>query len=408
MRKTFISVCCVFCFVLLVRNFEARVKKEDTFITVSAGSINRRESVVAFNLPKQFTGKSYVLRDDAGKLTQLQIDADRHATFVLPELNANSSKRYRLEEYTPSHDSSSNNVQLLREGDRLSIKLGGRQILGYQAQPSQPPSPNIKPIFKRGGYIYPVLTPSGRNVTDDYPPDHYHHHGIWFAWTKTEFEGRHPDFWNMGDGTGTVLFDELDQTWSGPVDAGFKAKNSYVDVSAPTAKTVLDEDWQVVVYSVGQGSKPYTMFDLVFTQRLKTPDALVLPEYRYGGMGYRGPREWLPKDNFFFLTSEGKDRNDGNGTRAKWCHMSGKVDGQIAGVAILDHPSNFRAPQPIRINPDQPFFCYSPSVMGEWKINPGTTYISRYRYIVSDGPPNKEELDRMWNDYANPPQVTIK
>ena len=47
---------------------------------------------------------------------------------------------------------------------------------------------------------------AGRVITGDYPPDHIHHHGVWFAWTKTEFEGRHPDFWNMGDGTGTVEF----------------------------------------------------------------------------------------------------------------------------------------------------------------------------------------------------------
>jgi hypothetical protein len=407
MRKTFISVCCLFCLVLLVRNFEASVKKEDTFITVSAGAIDRQESVVEFTLPKQFTAKGYALRDESGSMIQLQIDSERHASFVLRNLNAKTTRRYRLEEFNVALGSSNEFVKLTREGDRLSIKIGDRQILGYQAQPSQPPSANIKPIFKRGGYIYPVYSPSGRNLTDDYPPDHFHHHGIWFAWTKTEFEGRHPDFWNMGDGTGTVLFDELDQTWSGPIDAGFKARNSFVDVSAPTAKTVLDEEWQVVVYNVGRGSKPYTMFDLVSTQKLKTPDPLVLPEYRYGGMGYRGPREWLPKDNFFFLTSEGKDRNDGNGTRAKWCHMSGKVDGQITGIAILDHPSNFRSPQPIRINPDQPFFCYSPSVMGEWKIDPGTIYTSRYRYIVSDGPANKEELDRMWNDYANPPEVIV-
>ena len=62
-------------------------------------------------------------------------------------------------------------------------------------------------------------------VTDDYPPDHFHHHGIWFAWTKTEFEGRHPDFWNVADGTGRVEFVAVDQTWSGSVHAGFKSRN---------------------------------------------------------------------------------------------------------------------------------------------------------------------------------------
>jgi hypothetical protein len=46
-------------------------------------------------------------------------------------------------------------------------------------------------------------------VTDDYPANHKHHHGIWFAWTRVDFEGRKTDFWNMGDGKGTVEFVDL-------------------------------------------------------------------------------------------------------------------------------------------------------------------------------------------------------
>ncbi len=115
----------------------------------------------------------------------------------------------------------------------------------------------------------------------------------------------------------------------------------------------------------------------------------------------------MAKDNCEFLTSEGKDRGNGHGTRARWCHIGGRIDGQLAGIAILDHPSNFRAPQAMRINPDQPFFCYSPSLMGDWKIDPGKPYVSRYRFIVYDGAPDKTELDRLWNDYANPVQAEI-
>src|SRR6266566_5163143 len=59
--------------------------------------------------------------------------------------------------------------------------------------------------------------PSGKLLTDDYPPDHKHHHGIWSPWTKTEFEGRHPDFWNMGQKLGRVEFVKLDDTFSSPV-----------------------------------------------------------------------------------------------------------------------------------------------------------------------------------------------
>lgn len=377
-------------------------------ITVAAGSADRRDAIVSFTLPVELTGKSYGLREASGRLLPLQIDAERRATFVLSEMKAGAKKDFVLETVKPDAASAAQGIQLAKEGDRLKITAAGRRVLEYLGGPGELPRPEIKPIFRRGGYIHPVYTPSGRIITGDYPPDHIHHHGVWFAWTKTEFEGRHPDFWNMGDGTGRVEFVALDETWSGAVQSGFRARHRYVDLSAPTPKTVLNEVWEVMVYRGGQGAKAYSMFDLVSTQECATSSPLVLPEYRYGGVAFRGPSHWLGKDNATFLTSEGKGRDDGNATNARWCHIGGQVDGQLVGIAVLCHPGNFRAPQPLRIHPNEPYFNFAPSVAGQWEIAPGKPYISKYRYVVYDGPPDVAELNRLWNDYANPPQVTIK
>ena len=80
----------------------------------------------------------------------------------------------------------------------------------------------------------------------------------------------------------------------------------------------------------------------------------------------------------------------------------------MAGVAILCHPDNFRFPQPMRLHPDEPFFCYAPSQLGDWAIEPGKPYVARYRFVVSEGPADKAEIERLWNDYANPPKVTVE
>ncbi|GIT77905.1 MAG: hypothetical protein Ct9H300mP32_2870 [Verrucomicrobiota bacterium] len=53
-----------------------------------------------------------------------------------------------------------------------------------------------------GGLHTPGRDTWWTGITDDYPHNHKHHHGIWFPWTNTIFEGRKPDFWNMGNGTG--------------------------------------------------------------------------------------------------------------------------------------------------------------------------------------------------------------
>ena len=105
---------------------------------------------------------------------------------------------------------------------------------------------------------------------------------------------------------------------------------------------------------------------------------------------------------------DGGEKKDGNETRGRWCHVGGLIDGALYGVAVLGHPDNFRAPQPMRLNPNDPFFCYAPSQLGDWEITPGKPYVSRYRFIVADGGPDKVEIERHWNDYAKPPVVRVK
>ncbi len=74
---------------------------------------------------------------------------------------------------------------------------------------------------------------------------------------------------------------------------------------------------------------------------------------------------------------------------------------------MLDDPRNFRFPQPVRIHPNKPYFAFSPMVDGEFRIEPEKTYISRYRIITHDGPPNTEELDKLWRELAEPPSARV-
>lgn len=409
MARTGVLLTAMICVASLTVSVRSLAAKKSAFITVSAGSLDRKESIVSFALPAEFRGLFYVLRDESARslpLIPVQVDAQRQATFVLPELLAGKSKTYRLIEVKTSPQTIAK-AALSADQSQLDLNVAGRKALSFVTKPRGAVGSEIKSVFLRGGYIHPVYTPSGRIVTDDYPSDHYHHHGIWFAWTKTEIEGGHPDFWNVHDGTGRVEFESLDGTWNGPVHAGFKSRQRYVALTGGAPKTALNEGWEVRLYNVGQGNPKFFMFDVVATQRCATASPLILDEYRYGGMGFRGHRDWKDRSKISFLTSEGKTRADGNATRARWCHIGGPVDGQQVGIAILDHPANFRAPQPMRINPDDPFFNYAPSQMGKFEIKPGDELVLRYRFVVTDGAPNTSELNRLWADIENPTQVTV-
>lgn len=392
--------------IALLAHGELNAAKRNAYVSVAAGSHDRQETVVSFALPAEFKGGPYALRDTSGQQIPLQIDSERQASFVLPALKAGQTKTYQL----VVTRSKAKGVDFTQRNEGLDFKVAGRNVFTFVTTPASVPSKEIKPVFLRGGYLHPVLAPSGRLVTDDYPSDHYHHHGIWFAWTKTEFEGAHPDFWNVGDGTGKVQFEGVDRTWTGPVHAGFKSRQSYIAITGGVSKTALNEQWDVRLYNVGQGGKGkrYFLFDIVATQECASSSPLVLEEYRYGGMGVRGHRDWKDKSKVSFMTSEGKSRENGNATRGRWVHIAGPVDNQIAGIAVLDHPGNFRSPQPLRIHPDDPYFNYAPSQLGRFEIKPGEKFVVRYRYVVADGAADKAELDRLWNDYAAPPQVSVE
>ena len=380
--------------------------RESYKITVFAGSIDRDQSIVSFTLPLKLRDQPFQVFDRDGQTVKFQRNIDDRVWFVLDELQAGSTINYRLVPGV-SESTVTGSITLLSDAGGVTFSVADHPMFRYNADTTRLPRPDIDPIYIRGGYIHPVFTPSGALVTDDYPPNHLHHHGIWAAWTNTEIEGRTPDFWNMGAGTGTVEPVALDTLWNGPVYAGLRSRHRYVDLTASEATSVLKESWELRAYGDRGNEANYRMFDLHMTQTNITGNPLVLPEYHYGGLGFRGHRDWDGAENTFFLTSEGRDRSNGHATRARWCHIGGYVDGSFVGIAILSHPDNFEAPQPMRIHPTEPFFCFAPSAAGDWSIDPGQPYNARYRFIVSDGPPDASLLDRLWNDYATPAEVSI-
>lgn len=408
MQNPRVSGVCLFAFVM-----SASAADKTFMVTVEAGDLDRRGTVLQFALPDALKNDSLALRLE-GRLAPVQVEKSGKAVFRVDAIKKGTRASYEIiTGRAASGRMSAGGVMTRRDQGKVKIIFAGaggssRPLLDYQAEPGAFPRDDIKPAFRRGGYLHPIYTPSGKLVTDDFPSNHIHHHGVWWAWTNTEFAGRKPDFWNMGEGKGRVEFVSLDDTWSGPVQGGFRARHRFVDLTPPQPVTALTETWEVRAYAAPSDSTNFWILDLISEQQCATTEALKLPANRYGGVGVRGNWAWNGKDKAMFLTSEGEtDRDRGNTTRGRWCDMGGLVDGSRAGIAILCHPENFRAPQPMRLHPTEPFFNFAPQQAGDMEIQPGEKYVSRYRFVVHDGPLDRTELDRLWNDYAHPPAVTV-
>src|SRR5215467_4614640 len=48
---------------------------------------------------------------------------------------------------------------------------------------------------RRCCYIFPVYTPAGVSMLDDFPKDHWHHRGLFWSWPDVETGGKTYDIW---------------------------------------------------------------------------------------------------------------------------------------------------------------------------------------------------------------------
>ena len=280
----------------------------------------------------------------------------------------------------------------------IRVSLGGKPVLTY-VKKERPVPKGISEDYRRSGYIHPVYSPGGKEVTGDFPADHAHQHALFFAWTNTMFDDKKVDFWNLAKKTGTVEFRGVESILRKDDRVGFTVNHAFVAIAEGRRTDVLKETWTVIVHKT---AGHYFSFDIVSVQECASEKPLVLSKYRYGGMAFRGHIDWLSKDSGFkFVTSEGNNRLEGNHTRPNWVAMSGLIGGEQTSIAVMCSPKNFRAPQSVRMHPSKPYFCFAPMVTDSFRIEPGAQYVSRYRYLVHSAAVDPKVVEKHWRQYRS-------
>jgi len=382
-------------------------------IQVDAGIYARQHTVVQFQFPEDIAEGSYTLTRSEGTAVALQIDHQNRGWFILDALSAGTSAIFTLDYTAQRHTEATSRVvpaeqtvQLHKDGATLTLSSGGTPVLSYYLAPNSPPE-GLDERYRRGGYIHPVYSPSGSILTNHLNVEqHPHHAGIWSAWTRTVFDGNRPDFWNVHQNTGRVDVDSLLHAWDGPVTGGFVSRHQFKDLTGSDPVVALNELWEVRVFAASE-QQSVRYFDLTVTQTANTDKPLFLPEYHYGGVGFRGNKSWDDPSMVQFLTAEGLGR-DGHAARTRWVHIGGNIGEAQAGIAILGYPANHRFPQTVRIHPSEPFFNFAPTQLGDMAIHPGVPYVTKLRFITMDGTPDTNLIEQIWRDFAYPPGVTVR
>ena len=300
---------------------------------------------------------------------------------------------------------------VMKDGS-LTIQSSNKNLLRYWYQTVYPP-PGIDSSFKRSGFIHPLWTPHGQELTRIQAPDHYHHYGIWNPWTHVFFEGDTVDFWNIRGKKGTVRFGKFAGVTSGPVFSEFKAVHEHVAFKKDkTEKVALNELQTVRVYKP-ENDQEYYIADITIELSCASESPFLIVEYRYAGLGWRATEKWN-KDNSEVLTSEGKNRKEADGSTGKWFIVQGALDSDYGGAVMMSYPSNYNHPEPMRIWPEnsnrvgEMFAMFAPTKNTNWLLKPGQSYSLNYRFVVFNGKFTKEKAESAWQYFARPPKVSIK
>ena len=236
-------------------------------------------------------------------------------------------------------DAASGTVTFTRQNDRVRIEIGGKHFSDYIHAGWPKPS------------LYPILDVDGTSYTRDFPfqknpaevPDHDWHRGVWFAHGAVNGH----DLWRElpEKKTGHIVLDAILETRDGSGGV-LRLRHRW---EAHDAKILLTDETVIRIQRTAAG----TILDYEVTLRA-THGAVTLGDTEEGTMAVR------INEALRVTHGKNKDKRPGTGAlvnaagdrgipvwgkRAAWCDASGPLaDGRVIGVALLEHPQNFRHP----------------------------------------------------------------
>ncbi|MCF7958931.1 MAG: PmoA family protein [Phycisphaerae bacterium] len=294
----------------------------------------------------------------------------------------------------------------------LLVLVGGQMALGADPTPNaQPQTPNLKwakadhsialtnnekivwqfnyAPKQSKPYFHPVSLSDGTVLTENSPKDHPWHHALWFSWKKINGV----NFWEedqKGQCDGKTSWENVKVVTNKDYSAVITMDLNYnhrgqkpivseklkIKVSPPNKDGLYTMDWSSKFKAC---SKAEVLFDR--TPPTGEPDGQAWGGYaglsvRLNGKG----KDWTVE------TEKGPVKCDKETYRgkAKCMDFSGVIDGQPAGIAILDHPKNLNAPTPWYASAGNPMKYFSPAVICDkpYTLPAGKSFTLRYKVII--------------------------
>jgi hypothetical protein len=210
-------------------------------------------------------------------------------------------------------------------------------FLEENAQPRfiyQTATKSLNGKYHRSNYVHPLYGLEGEVLTEDFPDDHLHHHGIFWAWHQLYAEGKRVgDPW-ISEGVDWKV--EKTSTKTKKNKATIKAQIDWIQTSSN--QSVVQEDLIIEFERLEEDVFALT-FDIELTALVDGVEIGGSEDAKgYGGFS---PRFFLPED-IEFESTDGKVEPHNLPVQAgPWMNMKGTFDPGTelsSGIVIMGEP----------------------------------------------------------------------
>lgn len=183
---------------------------------------------------------------------------------------------------------------------------------------------------KRSTYVHPLYGLDGEVLTDDFPKDHYHHRGLFWAWPHVRVGEREYDLWMLRGVR--QQFVRWTEKKAGRGAAVLGVENGWYVGD----RLVVEEE---VRFAIAPADKQGRVIDVELRlTALDEPVTLRGAEGKgYGGLSLR----LAPRKETVVTTPDGRPRRDLDLARLAWADLSATFEGRTTGVAVFvdrSHP----------------------------------------------------------------------
>ena len=188
--------------------------------------------------------------------------------------------------------------------------------------------------YPRSNYVHPLYGHEGEVLTEDFPDDHLHHHGIFWAWHQLYAEGKRVgDPW-ISEGVDWEV--KKTSTKTKKNNATIKARIDWIQTS--NNQPVVQEDFVLKFERLEEDVFALT-FDIELTALVDSVEIGGSEDAKgYGGFS---PRFFLP-DDIQFESTEGEVEPHNLPVQAgPWMNMKGTFDPGTqlsSGIVIMGEP----------------------------------------------------------------------